>query len=288
MNLLAFVVAVILAAQTPPSEVDKLKSELDQLKARNAELQKQLEAAKEPKAEWAKLQADLKAKMAAAAEQQARKEQTAVVPPVLVAPAIGEWKVTAVANEIGLVVISLGSDDGVREGQVYTIVRGADTIGTMRIDRVDAKWSAGKVVNKSGDPKVGDTIRAAASKPVYHTFTPAVTAPGSVDELRALRKELDEVRGQVQSLTDRLLPSWKEVGVTVEEASEPLCSQLQIGRGLLVRQVREGSPAAKILKANDVIADRTEAQLMEVFRSGGTLPLRRQGKLQVFQVDPIR
>jgi hypothetical protein len=313
MSLLSLILTTILAAQTPPSDVDKLKAELEKQKSVTAELQRQLDAAKELKVEWEKLQADLQARTAAKlAELQTqldvariRKEQNTVPAatprvsaPVVVTPVapplpVLEGKITAIANEIGLVVISLGFDDGVREGRVYPVIRDRETIATVTIDRVDAKWSAGKLVSKTAELRVGDGVRAAAvvaakPAPVPAPATSLTGIPSSAEELRSIRKELDEVRGQVQSLTDRILPSWKDVGVTVEEASEPLCAQLQIGRGLLVRQVRDGSPAARILKGNDVIPDRTESQLMEVFRSGGTLPVRRQGKLQVFQVDSNR
>jgi hypothetical protein len=186
-----------------------------------------------------------------------------------------------VANEIGLVVITLGTDHGVKQGDEYEIFREGTIVGKLRIDRTDAKWSAGKVLDKQADPRVGDGVFA--RKVVTVEAVPATAlvtgvSRSSADELRSLRKELDDVRSQVQSLTDRVLPSWKDAGVTVEEASEALCSQLQISRGLLVRRVKEGSPAARILKANDVIPDRTEAQLVDLLRTGGVLPVPAAGQ----------
>jgi hypothetical protein len=67
-----------------------------------------------------------------------------------------EGKVTAVANEIGLVVISVGKDDGVLEGDEFTIFRGGDFVAKIVVDRADRKWSAGKVVLKKTDPRVAD------------------------------------------------------------------------------------------------------------------------------------
>ncbi len=67
-----------------------------------------------------------------------------------------EGKVTAVANEIGLVVISIGKDDGVLEGDEFTIYRGGDFVAKVIVDRADRKWAAGKVVLKKTDPKVAD------------------------------------------------------------------------------------------------------------------------------------
>jgi myosin heavy subunit len=67
-----------------------------------------------------------------------------------------EGKVTAVSTEIGLVVISIGRDDGVLEGNEFTIYRGGQFIAKITIDRVDRKWSAGRVTLKKDDPRVSD------------------------------------------------------------------------------------------------------------------------------------
>lgn len=67
-----------------------------------------------------------------------------------------EGKVTAVANEIGLVVISIGKDAGVLEGDEFTIFRGGDFVAKIVIDRADRSWAAGKVVLKKTDPRVAD------------------------------------------------------------------------------------------------------------------------------------
>ena len=67
-----------------------------------------------------------------------------------------EAKVTAVAPEIGLVVISIGKDDGVLEGDEFAVYRGGDFVAKIVIDRADRKWSAGKVVLKKMDPRVAD------------------------------------------------------------------------------------------------------------------------------------
>ena len=66
-------------------------------------------------------------------------------------------KVTAVASEIGLVVISQGKDDGVTEGASYWIHRDGQFVAQIVIDRCDRKWSAGKVVYKTLDPRVADS-----------------------------------------------------------------------------------------------------------------------------------
>lgn len=176
-------------------------------------------------------------------------------------------KVTAVANEIGLVVLSVGKDDGVREGDEFTVTRAGGEVTKVVIDRVDRKWSAGKVVQKKLDPRVGDD----ASK--------RVSAPESPETIQGIRKELDEVRRQVRELSDRLLPSWKEHGLALEEASEDLRAHLAIARGLLVRGIREGSPAEKAgLKPLDVVVDLTEPQLLAAIAKGQTIRVVRQGR----------
>ena len=65
-------------------------------------------------------------------------------------------RVTAVASEIGLVVLSLGKEDGVVEKDRYWVYRDGTFVALVVIDRTDAKWSAGKVTFKVSDPKVGD------------------------------------------------------------------------------------------------------------------------------------
>jgi len=69
-----------------------------------------------------------------------------------------EGKVTAVATEIGLVVISIGREAGVGEGDEFTIFRGGDFVAKIVIDRTDRKWAAGKVVLKKVDPRVADDV----------------------------------------------------------------------------------------------------------------------------------
>jgi Ca-activated chloride channel family protein len=69
-----------------------------------------------------------------------------------------EGRVTAVAPGIGLIVLSLGKDDGVLEGDEFTIYRAGEFVAKIVIDRADRKWSAGKIVLKKADPKVGDEV----------------------------------------------------------------------------------------------------------------------------------
>jgi len=66
-------------------------------------------------------------------------------------------KVTAVVGELDLVVINLGRDAGVNEGDDFTIYRGNTFVGKIVIDSVDRPWASGRVVLKGKEePRVGD------------------------------------------------------------------------------------------------------------------------------------
>jgi hypothetical protein len=192
-------------------------------------------------------------------------------------------KVSAVAGEIGLVVLSVGRDAGVAEGDEFSITRDGREIAKVTVDRLDQKWSAGKVIQKKEDVRVADDAARVAQVPQFWTSVPrtskvVVAGRAPSDEVQSLRKELDEVRAQVRQLSDRLVPSYQGPGVSAEEVSEELRTHLGILRGLLIRRVREGSAAAKAgLQANDVVPDLLEAQLVEALESGMPVPIIRQG-----------
>ena len=66
-------------------------------------------------------------------------------------------KVTAVASELDLVVISIGRDAGVNEGDEFTIYRVNVFVGKIVIDRVDRPWASGRMVLKGKEePRIGD------------------------------------------------------------------------------------------------------------------------------------
>jgi len=298
MNPFALTMAALLLSSLPllaqESETERLKKEVAKLKADIAALEeRQVEMARQKKLLEDKFlsatapapvpdegKRDVKAALAAleavrVAEDRAK--AAAYGRNTYLAFKVITGKVTAVADEIGLVVLSVGGDDGVREGGEFTVYRGGDFVAKVVVDRVDRKWSAAKIVLKKQDPRVADQVSNAVSvSPPKAEAVPMGPKAGA--ELLALRKELDEVRNQVRQLTDRLVPSYQGPGVSVEEAPEPLREHLGILRGLLVRRVREGSPAEKAgLKANDVIPDLLEAQLVEALESGMPIHIVRQG-----------
>lgn len=66
-------------------------------------------------------------------------------------------QVTAVATELDLVVISIGRDAGVNEGDEFTIYRANLFVGKITIDRVDRAWASGRVTLKGKEePRIGD------------------------------------------------------------------------------------------------------------------------------------
>jgi len=108
-----------------------------------------------------------------------------------------EGKATAVATEIGLVVISIGKDDGVREGDEFTVFRGGDFVAKVAIDRTDLKWSGGKVVLKKTDPRPGDDVS-------NHVFVAGPrSTPGRVEQAEGeevLLRGGPFVRGQLVAI----------------------------------------------------------------------------------------
>jgi flagellar biosynthesis GTPase FlhF len=66
-------------------------------------------------------------------------------------------QVTAVATELDLVVISIGRDAGVNEGDEFTVYRGNTFVGKITVDRVDRAWASGRVTLKGKEePRIGD------------------------------------------------------------------------------------------------------------------------------------
>jgi chromosome segregation ATPase len=66
-------------------------------------------------------------------------------------------QVTAAAAELDLVVISIGRDAGVNEGDEFTIYRANTFVCKITIDRVDRAWSSGRVSLKGKEePRIGD------------------------------------------------------------------------------------------------------------------------------------
>jgi beta-lactamase regulating signal transducer with metallopeptidase domain len=65
-------------------------------------------------------------------------------------------KVTGVNLETGTVMISIGTDQGVVQGQEFTVYRDGNFVAKIVIDRADLAESAGKIVLRKEVPRVGD------------------------------------------------------------------------------------------------------------------------------------
>jgi hypothetical protein len=279
MKRSALAAAILLAAalsafaqDTKDKEIEKLKAEVERLKKQLAEFEEtHIDVVREKK----RLEDE---------------KHKALAPPVVVTdPKLKvtlakhalkplEGKVTAVADEIDLVVLSVGKDDGVQEGDEFVVERGLNPVCRVRIDRVDGKWSAGKVTHKKDDPRVGDAVRKEALD-ASRASGPASAFAKAADELRAVRRELDEVRKAVREMTDRLVASWNDPGVAVEPVPEALAAHLGMGKGgVMVTRVREGSIAARAgLQPFDVF-EEGEAVLLAALKPGGSVTVTRKGK----------
>jgi len=69
-----------------------------------------------------------------------------------------EGKVTAVSAQFKLVVINIGKEQGVLEGDEFTIYRGGSFVAKIQVERVDRSWAAGRIVLQKDDPKVADSV----------------------------------------------------------------------------------------------------------------------------------
>ena len=61
---------------------------------------------------------------------------------VIIAPPL-KAKVSAVNNELNIVVLSIGRDDKVKAGYEFTVYRGAEYVGRIVIDKVDKDFCSG-------------------------------------------------------------------------------------------------------------------------------------------------
>ena len=65
-------------------------------------------------------------------------------------------KVRGTAPELGLVVVSVGADEGVTRGMKFTVFRGPEFVCTVTIENVERTWASGRILVKQMDPRVGD------------------------------------------------------------------------------------------------------------------------------------
>lgn len=77
-----------------------------------------------------------------------------------VQPAMPPGKVLAVDNAVGLVVLSLGAEDGVKNGFEYIVSRGNQYVATVKVTDAQAKKSTGMLVSgmQKSPVSAGDTV----------------------------------------------------------------------------------------------------------------------------------
>ncbi len=175
-----------------------------------------------------------------------------------------EGKTTAVANEIGLVVFSIGKDDGVMEGDEFTVYRGGDFVAKVQVDHADRKWSSAKVVLNKSDPRPGDDV----SNHIY------VSAPGGMvssaslraDGLWHLSTEVQDTDGRTLTLKlgaqpglffaitrDRKFVAIVQITENVQGRSRGL-----VWRGVAVESIRTGDQAQVIADLGLYVAQLPE------------------------------
>ncbi|MHC4504098.1 MAG: tetratricopeptide repeat protein, partial [Planctomycetota bacterium] len=99
---------------------------------------------------------DARRLLRAAKDRLARERNTPVRPVERSAKAIFT-KVVAVRPEVNLVMLSVGSDDGVKTGYRFTITRGERRIGTVEVEKVFADMSSARIIEAWKDAiKEGD------------------------------------------------------------------------------------------------------------------------------------
>jgi hypothetical protein len=149
-----------------------------------------------------------------------------------------EGKTTAVATEIGLVVISQGRDAGVEAGDAFTVYRGGEFVAQVVVDRVDAKWSAGKVVLKKSDPRPGDDVS-------NHIYVGAGGGRGEAPSAEAVAEVAGSeivVRGRGLS-RGRLVAIWRDSKFVAVVQIVEATGRARVWRGMAVGRILPGDRA---------------------------------------------
>jgi tetratricopeptide (TPR) repeat protein len=133
-----------------------------------------------------------------------------------------EGRVAAVSEEIGLVILSLGKDDGVLEGNEFTVTRGGEFITKIVITRVDRKWSAGWMVvpPRGGGMRVGDDI----SNSIFVSASPTPKPDQkAADATEGQKRALVEAAERLEDgLLESIQRAWRARGAKPEApADEP-------------------------------------------------------------------
>lgn len=82
--------------------------------------------------------------------------------------------VKGVALDVGVVVLSVGKEEGVTPGMKFTVYRGPEYVCTVSVDKVEARWSSAQITTRRMDPRIGDSATNAGSA---GALTPAAGNP---------------------------------------------------------------------------------------------------------------
>ena len=78
---------------------------------------------------------------------------------------VASRKISGQVSEVSgnMVMISVGSADGVKKDMVFVVHRDGEYVADIQVDLVDPSQSAGRLVRSSGMPQAGDTVTDAQS-----------------------------------------------------------------------------------------------------------------------------
>jgi len=83
-----------------------------------------------------------------------------------------------VRPEVNLVMLSVGSDDGVKTGYQFTITRGEKRIGTVEVEKVFADMSSARIIRAWKDAiKEGDAAAVGLGGRLEPRAPPGEAAP---------------------------------------------------------------------------------------------------------------
>jgi hypothetical protein len=95
------------------------------------------------------------------------KAREAAQRPAVPAPAGVTGKVLAIRPQVGLVMISRGSDDGVQKGAVFAINRAGTRIGKVTVEKVFANMSSARILRPPTGPPIREGDDAVPDVPIW-------------------------------------------------------------------------------------------------------------------------
>jgi len=73
-------------------------------------------------------------------------------------PKVIKGEIRAVSPTHNIVILNVGSNDGVEVGMEFKVCRGDKYISVVRVDKVDEQFSSAILLDTKGRPEEGDTV----------------------------------------------------------------------------------------------------------------------------------